>query len=97
MSPELALNLNSLQNLDLSHNDLTAVPVTVYSFLKLRRLSLAFNPITVISNESFYGISDSLVELNLMGLQPHAFEVSYSLEDEVNLSNNFGGVIDWNT
>lgn len=30
----------------------------------------------MVSNESFYGISDTLVDLNLMGLQPHAFEVS---------------------
>lgn len=74
--PELAVNLNSLQNLDLSHNDLTAVPVAIYSYLKLRRLSLAFNPIIYLSNQSFYGVSDTLLELNLMGLQPHIFEVS---------------------
>lgn len=72
---EMAASLNSLRNLNLAYNDLTTVPIAVESMSELRSLSLAGNPISVLSNASLLGISDNLEELDLSNIDLYAFEV----------------------
>lgn len=74
---EMAASLNSLRNLNLAYNDLTAVPIAVESMSELRSLSLAGNPITALSNASLLGISDNLEELDLTYIDLNSFEVKY--------------------
>lgn len=75
MAPELANNLTSLRELDLSHNDLTAVPLITHSFQHLRSLSIAGNPITSLSNTSLAGAADTLEHLDIAHLQLTMIEV----------------------
>jgi Leucine-rich repeat (LRR) protein len=74
--PELATNLTSLRELDLSYNDLTAVPLITHSLENLRSLSLAGNPITSLSNTSLLGAADTVEHLDIAHLQLLMIEVS---------------------
>ncbi|KAK0165366.1 hypothetical protein PV328_003884 [Microctonus aethiopoides] len=71
---ELASNLSSLHHLDLSHNDLTVVPLITHTLFELEIFNLAYNPITTITNTSFLGPADSLIELDIRGLPLSTFE-----------------------
>ncbi|XP_034949878.1 chaoptin [Chelonus insularis] len=71
---ELASNLSSLHHLDLSHNDLTVVPLITHTLLELKSFNLAYNPITSVTNTSFLGSADSLVELDIRRLPLSTFE-----------------------
>ncbi|XP_044018629.1 chaoptin-like [Aphidius gifuensis] len=71
---ELASNLSSLHELDLSHNDLTVVPLITHTLFELKKFNLAYNPITIITNTSFLGPADSLVELDIRKLPLIIFE-----------------------
>ncbi|XP_058788857.1 chaoptin isoform X2 [Phymastichus coffea] len=71
---EMASNLTSLHSLDLSHNDLTVVPLITHALPNLRMFNIAYNPITIITNTSFLGIADSLEELDIRGLSLSTFE-----------------------
>lgn len=73
--PELATNLTSLRDLDISENDLTTVPLITHSLPKLRSLSLAGNPITSLSNTSLLGAADTLEHLDIAHLQLMMIEV----------------------
>lgn len=76
--PELATNMTSLNSLDLSYNDLSNVPLLTHSLPKLRHLSLAGNPITVLTNTSLIGAAETLKHLDISNLiQLNSFEVSY--------------------
>lgn len=77
ISPEMSSNLTSLHYLDLSANDLTAVPLITHTLPELKTFSLADNPITVVSNTSFLGIADSLEELDIRRLSLSTFEVRF--------------------
>lgn len=72
---EMAASLNSLRNLNLAYNDLTAVPIAVDSMSELKSLSLEGNPITTLTNASLLGISDNLEELDLRNVELNSFEV----------------------
>lgn len=75
--PELATNMTSLNTLDLSYNDLTNVPLLTHSLPKLRDLSLAGNPITVLTNTSLIGAAETLKHLDISNLHLlTSFEVS---------------------
>ncbi|XP_055324765.1 chaoptin [Sitodiplosis mosellana] len=65
---ELAYNLSSLRSLDVSGNDLTAVPSLIHALPQLRSLSLGANPITAIHNNTFGGILDKLDYLDISSL-----------------------------
>ncbi|XP_014224745.1 chaoptin isoform X2 [Trichogramma pretiosum] len=71
---EMASNLTSLHLLDLSHNDLTVVPLITHALPNLRMFNIAYNPITMITNTSFLGIADSLELLDIRGLSLSMFE-----------------------
>ncbi|XP_015117217.1 chaoptin [Diachasma alloeum] len=71
---ELASNLSSLHHLDLSHNDLTVVPLITHTLSELRSFNLAYNPITAVTNTSFLGPADSLIELDMRRLPLWTFE-----------------------
>ncbi|XP_012260603.2 chaoptin [Athalia rosae] len=71
---DMAANMTSLRYLDLSYNDLTAVPLITHTLPELRSLNLAGNPITTISNTSFLGLADSLEELEIRRLPLDVFE-----------------------
>lgn len=68
-------NLTQVRMLDLSYNDLTIVPEMVKYLPQLRSLSLAGNPITILSNASLGGIVVELEELNLANLALNDFEL----------------------
>lgn len=72
---EMAGNLTSLRDLNLADNNLTVVPVAVYSLTELKRLSLSGNPISVLSNTSLLGVANHLEELDITDLPLHTFEV----------------------
>lgn len=74
---ELALNMTKLRKLDFAHNDLTHVPLMLNSLPQLRDLSLAFNPITSLTNQSLTGVAGSLRELDIRGLPLADFEVCF--------------------
>ncbi|CRK93089.1 CLUMA_CG006599, isoform A [Clunio marinus] len=69
ISPEIAANLTSLRDLDLSENDLTTVPLMTHYLPFLRSLSLAGNPITLLSNTSLLGPAKTLEYLDISHLQ----------------------------
>ncbi|XP_014217165.1 chaoptin-like isoform X2 [Copidosoma floridanum] len=71
---EMAANLTSLHLLDLSHNDLTVVPLITHALPNLRMFNIAYNPITIITNTSFLGIADSLELLDIRRLSLSTFE-----------------------
>ncbi|XP_011498419.1 PREDICTED: chaoptin [Ceratosolen solmsi marchali] len=71
---EMASNLSSLHLLDLSHNDLTVVPLITHALPNLRIFNIAYNPITIITNTSFLGIADTLEQLDIRGLHLSTFE-----------------------
>lgn len=75
VSQELAHNMSSLRVLDLSDNDLTNVPVLMQLLKNLRSLSLAGNSITMITNDSFVGLSETLEDLDVSQLHLNSFEV----------------------
>lgn len=72
---EMSSNLSSLHNLDLSHNDLTVVPLITHTLPRLKRFNLGYNPITSITNTSFLGLAESLEELDIRHLMLNTFEV----------------------
>lgn len=74
--PEIASNISSLRKLNLDYNDLTAVPIVTHSLTQLRHLSLAGNPITVLSNTSLLGVAEHLAELDIRDFELNTFEVS---------------------
>ncbi|XP_003424382.1 chaoptin isoform X2 [Nasonia vitripennis] len=71
---EMASNLTSLHLLDLSHNDLTVVPLITHALPNLRMFNIAYNPITIITNTSFLGIADTLELLDIRRLSLSTFE-----------------------
>lgn len=73
---EVVLNISSLKELDLSYNYLASVPFAVQSFKELRSLNLAGNPIGILTNVSFFGISDCLHELDIRDMPIQTFDVS---------------------
>ncbi|XP_037026425.1 chaoptin isoform X1 [Bradysia coprophila] len=75
VSQELAHNMSSLRVLDLSDNDLTNVPVLMQLLKNLRSLSLAGNSITMLTNESFVGLSETLEHLDVSQLHLNSFEL----------------------
>jgi Leucine-rich repeat (LRR) protein len=75
---EMASNLSSLHLLDLSHNDLTVVPLITHALPNLRIFNIAYNPITIITNTSFLGIADTLEQLDIRGLHLSTFEVKFT-------------------
>lgn len=77
VSQELARNMSSLRVLDLSDNDLTSVPILTQLLKNLRYLSLAGNSITMLTNESFVGMSETLEYLDISKLHLNTFEVGY--------------------
>ncbi|KAL3279502.1 hypothetical protein HHI36_017011, partial [Cryptolaemus montrouzieri] len=72
--PEMATNLSSLCELNLSNNDLSSVPIVTHSLPELRYLSMADNPITTLSNTSLLGVADSLKELDIRDLDIRELE-----------------------
>ncbi|XP_053678654.1 chaoptin [Anopheles nili] len=72
--PELAANITSLRELDLSENDLTNVPLITHSLTNLKSLSLSGNPITSLFNTSFAGTYDTLEYLDISNLNINYFE-----------------------
>ncbi|KAG5318298.1 CHAO protein, partial [Pseudoatta argentina] len=74
ISPEMSSNLTSLHYLDLSHNDLTVVPLITHTLPELKIFNLANNPITAITNTSFLGVAVSLEELDIRKLSLSIFE-----------------------
>ncbi|KAG5330446.1 CHAO protein, partial [Acromyrmex charruanus] len=74
ISPEMSSNLTSLHYLDLSHNDLTVVPLITHTLPELKTFNLANNPITAITNTSFLGVAVSLEELDIRKLSLSIFE-----------------------
>lgn len=71
---ELAPNMSQLRVLDLSDNDLIAVPILTHSLVHLRWLSLAGNSIKSLTNSSFTRLSDDLAHLDIAQLDLHTFE-----------------------
>ncbi|EAT32230.1 AAEL015659-PA [Aedes aegypti] len=72
--PELAANMSSLRELDLSENDLTYVPLITHSLHNLKSLSLSGNPITSMTNTSLLGAADTLEHLDIANLNLNGFE-----------------------
>lgn len=72
---EMAGNLTSVRDLNLADNNLTIVPVAIYSLTDMKRLSLSGNPISVLSNTSLLGVANHLEELDITDLPLHTFEV----------------------
>ncbi|XP_066585681.1 chaoptin [Prorops nasuta] len=66
--PEMSTNLTFLHYLDLSHNDLTVVPLITHTLPNLKSIDLSNNPITSITNTSFLGLAASLEELDIRRL-----------------------------
>ncbi|KAJ6640078.1 Chaoptin, partial [Pseudolycoriella hygida] len=75
VSQELAHNMSSLRVLDLSENDLTSVPILTQLLKNLRSLSLAGNSITMLTNESFIGLSETLEHLDISKLHLNTLEL----------------------
>lgn len=73
---ELALNMSKLRSLDLSHNDLTVVPLVLNSLPQLRDLSLAYNPVTSLNNQSLAGVANRLREFDIRGFLLPEFQAS---------------------
>lgn len=73
--PDLALNVSSLRHLDLSYNDLSAVPLITHSLPQLKSLNLAGNPISTLTNTSLIGAAETLEVLNIAHLFLNSFEV----------------------
>ncbi|PNF19532.1 Chaoptin [Cryptotermes secundus] len=73
---EVARSLTSLQQLDVSYNQLQAVPPAARSMPHLRCLELAGNPITTLSNTSFQGAMEHLQELDIRHLTLNYFQPS---------------------
>lgn len=71
---QMAENLTSLKKVDLSYNDLTMIPEMIKSLPELRSLSLSGNPITIMTNTTFYGVAEDLSELYLSNLDLNDFE-----------------------
>ncbi|XP_049797448.1 chaoptin [Schistocerca nitens] len=71
---DLAANMSHLRHLELAHNALQAVPPAAHALPHLRRLVLAGNPISTISNTSLLGAADKLTELDLTELPLNYFE-----------------------
>lgn len=71
---ELAPNMSQLRVLDLSDNDLTAVPILTHSLVHLRWLSLAGNSIRTLTNSSFTRLSDDMAHLDIAQLNLNTFE-----------------------
>lgn len=74
LPPEMANHLSSLRRLDLSFNGLSQVPLLTTELPQLRRLNLAGNPISVLSNTSLLGGAERLRELDLRRLPLQHFE-----------------------
>ncbi|KAJ1520527.1 hypothetical protein ONE63_003648 [Megalurothrips usitatus] len=74
LPPEMATSLTGLRRLDLSFNGLPQVPLVATQLPQLRRLNLAGNPITVLSNTSLLGGAERLRELDLRRLPLQHFE-----------------------
>ncbi|GLV45240.1 chaoptin [Carabus blaptoides fortunei] len=74
---ELALNMSKLRSLDLSHNDLTVVPLVLNSLPQLRDLSLAYNPVTSLTNQSLAGVADRLRHLDIRGFLLPEFQTNF--------------------
>lgn len=83
---EMASNLSSLHHLDLSHNDLTVVPLITHTLPELKTFDIGYNPITSISNTSFLGLADSLEELDIRRLSLSVFEVTKRIHLSIKLS-----------
>ncbi|GAB0092364.1 chaoptin [Sergentomyia squamirostris] len=73
--PELALNLTTLRHLDLSYNDISAVPLITHSLPQLKSLSIAGNPISTLSNTSLIGVAETLETLDIAHLFLTSFEL----------------------
>lgn len=73
--PELAANLTSLRELDISYNDLTTIPLITHSLPNLRALSIAGNPVTTLTNTSLLGAALTLEHLDIAQLQLTTIEV----------------------
>lgn len=69
-----AENLTHIRSLDLSYNDLTIIPEMCKYLPKLRTLSLAGNPITILTNATLGGIAEDLEELNIANLELDEFD-----------------------
>lgn len=72
---ESAVNLTSLREIDLSYNDLTAVPLITRSLEFLTSLSLSGNPISSLSNTSLLGVAEQLEFLDISQLPLTVMEV----------------------
>ncbi|XP_058444042.1 chaoptin [Malaya genurostris] len=72
--PDLAANMSSLRELDLSENDLYHVPLITHALPNLRSLSLAGNPISTMTNSSLLGTAETLEHLNIANLNLVIFE-----------------------
>lgn len=59
---ELYVNMSKIRELDLSGNDLTAVPQLIARLPGLRKLNLARNPLTQLSNSS---LPEKLADLDI--------------------------------
>jgi Leucine-rich repeat (LRR) protein len=77
--PEHAANLTALRKYDLSHNDLTVVPLITHSLPNLNWLSLAGNSITSLSNTSLLGAAKTLEYLDIAHLPLTTIEVQFLL------------------
>lgn len=69
-------NLTQLRRLDLSYNDLTIIPEMVKYLPALRSLSIAGNPITILTNVTLGGVAEELDDLNVANLELHEFELA---------------------
>lgn len=70
---ELAVNLSRLRDLDLNKNDFTTIPVLIGRLPNLRRLNLAHNPLSQISNSSLperLSVLDLRSLFNLHNVEP---------------------------
>ncbi|XP_055678152.1 chaoptin-like [Lutzomyia longipalpis] len=73
--PELAYNISLLRHLDLSYNDLSAVPLITHSLPQLKSLNIAGNPIATLTNASLIGAAETLEYLNIAHLFLNSFEL----------------------